>query len=111
MLLMTRSNPIFSDYHLHGSDKLSPKLKSFVSIPALSAYVAEAAMAEMMFDARLVKSYDNIVQAMQEELVYLESLPKMVYERTVRMIGLHDYNVAQLQTDVLRCAHTQVAFL
>lgn len=111
LLKMTRANPAHSDYHLHGFDRLRVRMKKFVTIAAISTWVTESAMLEMMCDARLVRTAHEVADVVDEEVQFIAQLDNEFWKRSIGWIGDDEYTVAELRTDVTRSALVQKALM
>ena len=77
---MCFADPSCSDYYLNGYKMLVPETVEFLSVCALSSYVADASLTHLLADSRLAHILTDLEMSLHEELEFLQSLDSDVYE-------------------------------
>ena len=65
-------------YHLNGFKGSDHSVRQFLATAALSSYPSESVLAELLTDDRLLRRASEFSQVMEDDLLYLESLPKLL---------------------------------
>ena len=101
-------HPGVSLYNLRGFAKFfSKNVKEVVGIVGVSSFVSDGVLTLLMEDERVIRALPSIDQAIQEELLYIESLSDSV----LRVIaGCCEYSLPRLRHAVTHSAWVQAGF-
>eukprot|EP00974_Lingulodinium_polyedra_P049628 4773131-Lingulodinium_polyedra.AAC.1 len=68
LVALTRDDPLVSDFHLHGFEKLSCDIKMYVACAAVGSYPVEAFMLEVLEDDRLARRLPELKALLDDEM-------------------------------------------
>ena len=80
-------------------------------VGALSTYPIESFSVAMMEDDRLLLKYDEYIDGIREEEVYIRELPLDVYAAVARLAKSDELTARVLRDEVVQSMHTSVSFL
>ena len=82
-----------------------------IAVASLVSYICEAVTAELLEDARLVRTIDRLEEIVQEEFMCVCGLDTFVLARVSTIIANDDYTGTALREHATASAHMQLAFL
>eukprot|EP00971_Amphidinium_carterae_P321489 6390429-Amphidinium_carterae.6 len=103
-----RAQHVVSDYYASNVEKLGLPEKRFVSVVAMSSWLSESFLEEMLQDARVATRCDELQELIACEYDALSKLPTNVYE-LIAVAG--NYDASELRSAVLTAASISWCFL
>lgn len=97
-------------FHLAGHEQLVPHIAGFMVVAALGAYPAEAFLKEVLADDRILRRLCEFRAALEEETVYISSLPVYVWSRLAAMAD-GSYDASELRDLTAQCAMISGAYI
>ena len=97
-----------SGYYLNGWYRLREDRISFVICCALVSRVSDAVMAELLVDARVLRTIETLKAVAAEEIDWLQNIPQFVYEALAELCPL---SPAELRHNVLHAGQINYAFM
>lgn len=105
-------DPTSSNYHLNGFARLQPPVRLFAIVGAIAAYPADALQLELLEDCRVGGRLRELKECLDEEILFVESLGSLVWERLARIVGGTPALLApELRSLTLMCVYTTKAFI
>ena len=101
----------YTDYKLHGFERLTLKVRKFMAITAVAAYCPEGVFLEVFDNPCLVRSIDAVETAIHDECHYVDNLNNLTWERLVQIVGEEGYGVSDIVSDAVHATRVTAAFL
>ena len=102
----------YSIYHLQGISKFcSADVKSLITILAMSAPVADGALAITMEDDRLPLIASSIMANMEKESNVLADTPRIIFHNIVMCVDHFDFTVDDLMTHAIKACVKIIGYL
>ena len=101
---MCFADPSCSDYCLNGYKMLVPDTVEFLSVCALSSYVADASLTHLLSDSRLAHTLAELEVSLLEELEFLQSLDTDIYQTMTSVCPLVTPSFLRSQVLLVACA-------
>lgn len=99
--------PGVSTFYLKGFNFLDQDASSLCALVAVSSFVSDSVLGELMVDDRLPKIYDQLMEELKTEVSYVHNLPFDVLKCVAGAVGMNPF---QLQNEACSSALTQAGF-
>lgn len=106
----TKADPEVHHSSTSGFYKLLDKHVRFAIVTAVSAFVPDSALHDLMEDDRVVLHYDSIVEGISSELDWLDVLPMQVWRRLASLEG-PTVSAAEIRSQVMKSALLSVGYM
>ena len=107
----TRQVEGVSDYHLHGFERCTSKIKRFALVAGISSYVGEAFVMDVLEDDRVALHAQKYKANLQDEVQYVEHVSEFAWKRLQDSVMCGECQWHELRDESLLSAHTQIAFV
>ena len=110
LVAAVRADPLSSDYHIHGFERLSMQSTRYVVIAGVSMHVADSFLVDLLEDDRVARRADALRSVLVEETKWLASLDDAVWQRLAGVIS-NAYDGLRLRSECVDAALVCGAFI
>lgn len=103
-----RAAPHFSDWHIHGWERMQPSLRFFVAVTGLSSYIPDAFLAAVLEDDRVVQNLAELEAAVEQEVEFVSGLGHGIWQVLAEAVSS---TTLALQSRTIEASHIVAAFL
>lgn len=108
VVALTREDPHFTDYHLHGFSRFKDPHVKYMAIVGMSSFYADSVSCAVFEDDRLVKRFAELEVMLHDEIEYLCGLSHFVWER---LATLCNATAQSLRNGALHSMHVSAAYI
>lgn len=93
-----------------GHDQLVPSVVGFMAVAAVGSYPAESFLKEFFLDDRVLRQHKHLRESIDEEVVYIRTLPGYVWRRLSALVEGH-FTASELLDKASQCALISSAYI
>ena len=110
LVSLTRSDPKATDYHLHGFERLSKQIRTYIVVASIVNFVPESLLLEVSDDDRLARRCEELEGVLAEDLAWVESINEFTWIRLAAFAGSLT-SAGQLRSMSIYFSHVAAGFI
>ena len=89
--------------------ELNHELKYYTAVAAVSSWVSEGVLSNIMDDDRLLRNYPDLWQSLLQDVCFVENVSQFTWARMTALVG-GETTASMLRSDTVRAAHVCSGF-